>query len=47
MPGRSEDTYIFIDGEYLRQIQNKAMQSVFACDGVVDLAEVQRQARAK
>jgi uncharacterized LabA/DUF88 family protein len=47
MPARSSDTYLFIDGEYVRRVYNEAIQSVFGCDGEIDLAEVKRQAGAK
>lgn len=42
-----EDTYLFIDGEYLRRIYNEATQSVFGCDGELDFQLVKHEARAK
>jgi uncharacterized LabA/DUF88 family protein len=47
MPARSDDTYLFIDGEYLRRIYNAAMQSVFQCDGEINFQEIKEEARAK
>lgn len=47
MSSRSEDTYLFIDGEYLRRRNNEAMLSVFLCDGDIDFGEIKREAGAK
>lgn len=47
---RSEDTYLFIDGEYLRRIYGDAMRSIFLCgvpDEDIDYSEFKRVARAK
>jgi uncharacterized LabA/DUF88 family protein len=43
MPG---DTYLFIDGEYLRRIYREAIQSVFNCDGDINFNEIKLQAHA-
>jgi len=47
MPGRSTDTYLFIDGEYLRLIYVSAMQRVFQVDGEINFDWIKQQARAK
>jgi len=47
MPASSADTYLFIDGEYLRRVHNDAMQSVFRCDGEIDFQELKRVTDAK
>jgi hypothetical protein len=50
MPVRSSDTYLFIDGEYLRRIFKDAMQNILLCsvtDEDIDYAEIKRQADAK
>jgi uncharacterized LabA/DUF88 family protein len=47
MSSRSDDTYLFIDGEYLRRAYNEAIQSVFQVDGEIDFNELKRQAMAK
>jgi uncharacterized LabA/DUF88 family protein len=46
MPVFHEDTYLFIDGEYLRRVYNEAMQSVFGCDGELSFAALKQNARA-
>ena len=46
MPCRSNETYVFIDGAYLRRIYHAAMQSVFACDGELDLPRIKEDALA-
>lgn len=43
----AEDTYLFIDGEYLRRRYDAAIRSVFNCAGDIDFAEIKRQADAK
>lgn len=40
------DTYLFIDGEYLRQIHREAMQGFFGVEGELDIYEAMRQAGA-
>src|SRR5260221_8920026 len=40
------DTYLFIDGEYLRQIHRDAMQAFFGVDGELDLSKPKDQAGA-
>src|SRR5262249_24834326 len=50
MSARSEDTYLFIDGEYLRRIHRDAMRSIFLCDAGdedIDYDDFKRVARAK
>lgn len=50
MPARSEDTYLFIDGEYLRRIFQAAMENMFKCevrDEDINYIEIMEQARAK
>lgn len=47
MPVLHEDTYLFIDGEYLRHIYNEAMQSVFGCDGELSFGALKQAAQAK
>lgn len=42
----ASDTYLFIDGEYLRQIHRNAMRQFFDVDGELDLSEPKRQAGA-
>jgi uncharacterized LabA/DUF88 family protein len=44
---RANDTYLFIDGEYLRRIFNQSMQSVFSCDGELDFKELKNAAGAR
>lgn len=47
---RSEDTYLFIDGEYLRRIFDDAMRWMFLCptrDEDIDYTEIKRLAQAK
>jgi protein involved in sex pheromone biosynthesis len=36
MPSRSADTYLFIDGQYLRRRYTDAMQGAFRSDGKTD-----------
>ncbi|SRR6266699_6895829 len=40
------DTYLFIDGEYLRQIHRQAMLDFFGVDGELDILEAKREAGA-
>jgi len=40
------DTYLFIDGEYLRQIHREAMRDFFGVEGELDIHEAKRQAKA-
>lgn len=40
------DTYLFIDGEYLRQIHRQAMLDFFDVDGELDILEAKREAGA-
>ena len=40
----ADDTYLFIDGEYLRQIHREAMRDFFGTDGELDIHEAKRQA---
>lgn len=40
------DTYLFIDGEYLRQIHRQAMLDFFGVEGELDLSEPKDQADA-
>jgi uncharacterized LabA/DUF88 family protein len=47
MPVRSEDTYLFVDREYLARIYNEAIRSLFACDGELDFQKIKQEARAK
>jgi uncharacterized LabA/DUF88 family protein len=47
MPTRSDDTYLFIDGEYMRRVYKEAMQSVFAQDGEINFYTLKSQAVAK
>jgi uncharacterized LabA/DUF88 family protein len=47
MPVRSEDTYVFVDREYLARIYNDAIRSLFACDGELDFQKIRIEARAK
>jgi hypothetical protein len=37
MPSRSADTYLFIDGQYLRRRYTDAMQGAFRSDGKIDI----------
>jgi uncharacterized LabA/DUF88 family protein len=46
MPGRSDDTYLFIDGRYLRNRLTDAMQ-VFQNDGDISFRRIMDEARAK
>lgn len=43
----STDTYLFIDGEYLRRRFNDAMQRLFLCDGEINFLTVKNAAGAK
>lgn len=43
MPGH---TYLFIDGEYLRQIHRKAMTDFFDAEGELDLTDIMQHAGA-
>jgi uncharacterized LabA/DUF88 family protein len=50
MPVRSEDTYLFIDGEYLRSKFREAMQAVFgveSSDKDINFYKIRDEARAK
>jgi uncharacterized LabA/DUF88 family protein len=50
MSARSEDTYLFIDGEYLRRRFDEAMRWMFLCptqDEDIDYTEIKRFAGAK
>ncbi|SRR6266478_1858943 len=47
MPARSADTYVFIDGEYLRRRYVGAIQDVFQSDGEIDFGFIKHQAAAK
>lgn len=47
MPVLHEDTYLFIDGEYLRRVYNEAMQSVFNRDGELAFELIKHEARAQ
>jgi hypothetical protein len=50
MPARSPDTYLFIDGEYLRRIFKGAVQNILmssVTDEDIDYVELKRQADAK
>jgi uncharacterized LabA/DUF88 family protein len=40
------DTYLFIDGEYLRQIHRDVMREFFGVDGELDIGEAKHQAQA-
>jgi hypothetical protein len=40
------DTYLFIDGEYLRRIHRQAMLDFFGVDGELDTLEAKREAGA-
>src|SRR5437660_12689686 len=42
----ADDTYLFIDGEYLRQIHRDAMRKFFDLDGELDIHEAKHQASA-
>ncbi len=42
----ADDTYLFIDGEYLRQVHREAMRDFFGTDGELDIHEAKRQAGA-
>jgi hypothetical protein len=42
----ADDTYLFIDGEYLRQIHREAMRDFFGKDGELDIHEAKHQAGA-
>lgn len=41
-----DNTYLFIDGEYLRRIHREAMQAFFGVDGNLELSTLMQQARA-
>lgn len=43
----STDTYLFIDGEYLRRKINAAVQSLFLCDAEIDFYKLKSAACAK
>ena len=43
---RSGQTYLFIDGEYLRQIHRDAMDGFFGVDGDIDFLPIKEQAGA-
>lgn len=47
MPVFHENTYLFIDGEYLRRVHNDALQSVFNRDGELAFELVKHEARAQ
>jgi hypothetical protein len=50
MSARSPDTYLFIDGEYLRRTFKDAMPNILmsiVTDEDIDYAEIKRQAGAK
>jgi len=42
----TDQTYLFIDGEYLRQRHREAMQEFFGVDGELELSPMMEQARA-
>ena len=42
----ADDTYLFIDGEYLRQIHRQAMLDFFSVEGELDIFEAKRNAGA-
>jgi hypothetical protein len=42
----ADDTYLFIDGEYLRQIYREAMRDFFGTDGELDIHAAKRPAGA-
>lgn len=42
----SDNTYLFIDGQYLRQRHKEAMQTFFGVDGDLELSPMMQQARA-
>jgi uncharacterized LabA/DUF88 family protein len=44
---RSEDTYLFVDGEYLHRIYSEAMDSVFGSHGEINFSPIKDLARAK
>jgi uncharacterized LabA/DUF88 family protein len=46
MRAHPTDTYLFIDGEYLRQIHRDVMQDFFGADGDIDFSAIKRDARA-
>jgi uncharacterized LabA/DUF88 family protein len=41
-----QTSYLFIDGEYLRQRHREAMQAFFGVDGDLDLSPIMQQAKA-
>src|SRR5258708_30250620 len=41
------DTYLFIDGEYLRQRHRQAMQDFFGVEGELELSPLMEQSRAR
>jgi uncharacterized LabA/DUF88 family protein len=43
----SDQTYLFIDGEYLRQRHRQAMQEFFGLDGELDVEPIKRQTGAQ
>ena len=42
----ADDAYLFIDGEYLRQIHRQAMLDFFGVEGELDISEAKRMAGA-
>jgi hypothetical protein len=40
------DTYLFVDGEYLREIRREVMRDFFGVDGELDIYGAKRQAGA-
>jgi uncharacterized LabA/DUF88 family protein len=42
----SDNTYVFIDGEYLRQRHRDAMRQFFGVDGELEISPIMLQARA-
>lgn len=40
------DTYLFIDGEYLRKIHRQSMLDFFGVEGELDIFEAKRNAKA-
>src|SRR6267154_287561 len=46
-PFMANDTYLFIDGEYLRQRHRAVMQAFFGVDGDLDVEPILHQAKAR
>ena len=43
----ADDTHLFIDGEYLRQVHHEAMRDCFGTDGELDIHEAKREQSAR